>query len=44
MPPQPTGVGKSVQQDDRASLPGDLVLDTHTADVDRSHLASFVWL
>ena len=44
MPPEPSGVGKAVQQDHRPSPSGDLVLDAHTVDVHPSHLASFVWL
>ena len=40
MPPEPAGVGKAVQQHDRASLPGDLVLDADPADLHPSHPAS----
>ena len=33
VPPEPTGIGKTVQQNDRRSLPRDLVLDTHSVHV-----------
>lgn len=39
MPPEPTGVGKAVQQDDRAPRPRDLVLDTNSVDIHPAHLA-----
>src|SRR6266566_3802785 len=38
VPPQPAGIGKTVQQNDRRSLPRGLVLDTHSVDVHPGHL------
>ena len=40
VPPQPPGVGKAVQQHDRASLPGHLVLDTDPVDIHPAHSPS----
>ena len=33
VPPEPTGIGKTMQQNDRRSLPRDLVLDAHSVHV-----------
>jgi len=40
MAPEPTGIGKAVQQDDRPALPGDLILRRDPVDVYPAHLAS----